>query len=49
MQRPRHGVKPSLAPRQPLVRVRPRRKRNEDGGVPPNGALNAPDVSKTIR
>jgi len=38
---------------QPLARVRPRRKRNEDGEIPPM-ELNvfrslAPDVSKTIR
>ena len=34
------------------ARARPRRKRNEDGGVPPMGlssATDAPDVSKTIR
>jgi hypothetical protein len=37
-----------------LARVRPRRKRNEDGEIPPmelnkSGDLLAPDVSKTIR
>ena len=39
--------------RKPLARVRPRRKRNEDGEIPPmelnNARLLAPDVSKTIR
>ena len=44
----------SIAQAQPLARVRPRRKRNEDGEIPPMGLKGsgdrlAPDVSKTIR
>ena len=44
----------AIAQAQPLARVRPRRKRNEDGEIPPMGLKRsgdrvAPDVSKTIR
>ena len=44
----------AIARARPLARVRPRRKRNEDGEIPPDGAHPiwrsvAPDVSKTIR
>ena len=43
-----------VAQAQPLARVRPRRKRNEDGEIPPmelnrSGDLLAPDVSKEAR
>jgi hypothetical protein len=43
-----------IAQAQPLARVRPRRKRNVDGGVPPmelnrSGDLMAPDVSEEVR
>jgi hypothetical protein len=31
----RTGFTPMLAQAQPLARVRPRRKRNEDGEIPP--------------
>ena len=51
----RTSAKPSHSAK-PLARVRPRRKRNEDGGVPPKGLvigsglaaklLISPDVSK---
>jgi hypothetical protein len=30
-----HRLSQDAAQAQPLARVRPRRKRNEDGGVPP--------------
>ena len=33
----------AIAQAQPLARVRPRRKRNEDGEIPPMG-LNNPEI-----
>ena len=52
-----HGASDAKANRtsaQPLARVRPRRKRNEDGEIPPMELIKSCDrwplnVSKTIR
>src|SRR4051795_9576226 len=49
----RSGLCRCIAQAQPLARVRPRRKRNEDGEIPPmelnrSGDLLAPDVLKQV-
>ena len=54
MRKPASIPPEAIARAQPLARVRPRRKRNEDGEIPPMGLKRsgdrvAPDVSKTIR